>query len=65
MFTKLRSSKLSNRELAKHYDRLYNQNKVEFGHTGLTLNTEKAAYIRKYHPFIETRMTKDEFNFYK
>ena len=60
VFAKLRSSKLSNRELAKHYDRLYNQNKVEFGHTGLTRNTQKAAYIIKFHPFIETRIREEK-----
>ena len=60
VFARVRSGKLSNRDLAKHYDRLYNQNKIRFGETDLNTNTKKAAYIRKYHPFIEIRVRQEK-----
>ena len=60
VFAKVRSGKLSNRDLAKHYDRLYNQNKIKFGETGLDSNIKKAAYIRKNHPYIEVRVRQEK-----
>ena len=60
VFAKVRSGKLSNRDLAKHYDRLYNQNKIKFGETGLEGNIKKAAYIRKNHPYIEVRVRQEK-----
>lgn len=60
VFARVRSGKLSNRDLAKHYDRLYNQNKIRFGETDLDSNIKKAAYVRKYHPYIEIRVRQEK-----
>ena len=61
IFVRIKPLKLGNRELAKYWDRLYNQSKIQYGHTHLTKNTEKAAYIKKYHPTIELRIQEEKF----
>ena len=61
IFVRIKPLKLGNRELAKYWNRLYNQSKIHFGHTHLTKNTEKAAYIKKYHPYIEIRIQEEKF----
>ena len=61
IFVRIKPLKLGNRELAKYWDRLYNQSKIQYGHTHLTKNTEKAAYIKKYHPYIELRIQEEKF----
>ena len=61
IFVRIKPLKLGNRELAKYWDRLYNQSKIQFGFTHLTKNTEKAAYIKKYHQYIELRIQEEKF----
>ena len=61
IFVRIKPLKLGNRELAKYWDRLFNQNKIQYGHTHLTKNTEKAAYIKKYHQYIELRIQEEKF----
>ena len=61
IFVQLKPFKLGNRELANYWNRLYNQNKIDSEHTHLTKNTEKAAYVKKYCPYIELRIQEEKF----